>query len=202
MQDLAPLDWIGIGITAFLLAMGLLRGLWWQVIRFTSVVLSAIVARVFAGDGASLIGEMWSNLSPRVCQGFAWVGIFVLTLTAATLLGHLGQKMIDAMQLGFANRVAGGAMGALTGLSIHMALLLGISLLAPEPFVDRHIAGTYSEEVYQVVGDRWQVVLGADAAGELRTLFSGDEAHAAEPLREDGEEPEEPEPSDDSRSVR
>ena len=175
MQDLAPLDWIGLGITAFLLTMGLLRGLWWQVIRFASVVIAAIVARVFAADGAAWIAEVWPELSNRLAQGAAWVVIFVLTLTAATLLGHLGQKLIDAMQLGFANRLAGGAMGAITGVSIHMALLLGLSLLTPEPFVDRHIAGTYSEELYQVVGDRWQVVLGAEAAGELRALFTGDE---------------------------
>ena len=192
MQDLAPLDWIGIGITAFLLIMGLVRGLWWQVIRFTSVVLSAIVARIFAADGAAWISDAWPDMSSRLAHGAAWVGIFVLTLTAATVLGHLGQKLIDAMQLGFANRMAGGLMGALTGLSIHMAVLLGISLLAPEGFVNRHVAGTYSEDVYQVVGDRWQVVLGADTADELRDLLTGD----------DDSDPAPPEPDDDGPSVR
>jgi len=179
LQDLAPLDWIGIGITVFLLAIGLIRGLWWQVIRFTSVVLSAVVARIFAADGARWISETWPELSSRLAHGAAWVGLFVLTLTLATLLGHLGQKLIDAMQLGFANRLAGGFMGALTGLSIHMALLLGLSLLAPESFVQHYVAGTYSEEVYQVVGDRWQVVLGADTADELRSLFTGEETGPA-----------------------
>ena len=187
LQDLAPLDWIGIGITAFLLLIGVIRGLWWQVIRFTSVVLSAIVARVFADDGARWVSETWPELSSRLAHGAAWVGIFILTLTLATLLGHLGQKLIDAMQLGFANRMAGGFMGALTGLSIHMALLLGISLLAPEGFVQRHVAGTYSEDVYQVVGDRWQVVLGADTADELRALLTGeDKVPELQPAQEHG----------------
>lgn len=184
LQDMAWLDWVGLAITGLLLTMGLIRGLWWQLIRFMSIVLSAIVARLFAADGAAWIAEIWPELGPRLAHGAAWVSVFALTLTAATVLGHIGQKLIDAMQLGLANRLAGGAMGALTGLSIHMALLLSLSFIGTETFVSRNVAGTYSEDVYQAVGDRWQVVLGAEAAGELRRLLSGEDT----PPRPEGQD--------------
>ena len=173
IYEIAPLDWIGVGLTAFLLLMGLVRGLWWQVIRFTSVVLAAIIARLFAPEGSAWLSEVWPDLPARISQGAAWVGLFALTLTAATLLGQLGQRLIDAMKLGFANRLAGGVIGAATGFSIHMALLLALSLLGTQNFVSRHVAGTYSENVYQAVGDRWQVVLGAETANELKEFFIG-----------------------------
>lgn len=186
LQDMGWLDWVGLAITALLLTMGLIRGLWWQLIRFTSIVLSAVVARLFAADGAAWLVEVWPELGPRLSQGTAWVGVFALTLTLATVLGHIGQRLIDAMQLGLANRLAGGAMGALTGLSIHMALLLGLSFIGTEAFVTRNVAGTYSEEIYQAVGDRWQVVLGAEAAGELRRLLSGEDAQNQPKERDSG----------------
>ena len=191
-QQLAPVDWIGLGIVAVLLVMGLVRGLWWQVIRLLGVVVAFAVARLFGPDGAAWIGEVYPDWSPRLAHGLAWVVLFGLTLAAVSILGHLGQKLLTAMQLGPVNRLAGGVAGAATGVVVHLALLLGISLLTPEAFVREHVAGTYSERVYSFVGEGgMSVVLGAEAVQELQLLFDPDasEEEPEVPLLSDPAEP-------------
>ena len=174
LSQLAPLDLVGAVLVSALLALGAWRGLWWQVIRLAGVVLAVVAARLFAERGALWIGENWPDLPLRAAHGISWVGFFLLALGASSLLGLLGQRLLEIMQLGLLNRVAGGLLGAATGFLLHVALLMGLCQLAPPNFVETHVAGTVSENVVDVVGSRWRVVLGAEAAAEVdRLLGSG-----------------------------
>jgi len=166
-SSLAPLDMIGLGLILILVVLGLWRGLWWQVIRLIGVVFAVAVARIFSSEAATWIGESWPELSPRLTQGLAWFSIFLLALGAATLLGLLGQRILEVMQLGLVNRLGGGLAGAVTGLLLHLAALIAIVQLAPEPFVERHVIGTVSGRLVDMAGNRWRVVIGAEAAEEL-----------------------------------
>ena len=50
-------------------------------------------------------------------------------------------------------------------------LLVALCQLAPETFVGDSIAGTYSEKLVDTVGNRWRVVLGAEASEEVERVF-------------------------------
>ena len=171
--DLAALDIVGLVVLGLLVLLGLWRGLWWQVIRLVGVVAAVALARAFGAGLAEPIAERWPDVSSRLAYGIAWIGIFLVTMGAATLLGLLGTKLLAAMQLGLVNRVGGGVAGAVTGILIHVAVLVALVQLAPEEFVGRAVAGTYSEKLYDAVGSRWPVVINpsADAAAEVDLLL-------------------------------
>lgn len=171
LSSFAPLDWVGIVLVVLLVLMGLWRGMWWQIIRLAGLIAAVALARTFGADFSTWISRQWPDLSGRLAHGTAWVVIFLAALLVATLLGLFGQKLIEAMKLGTANRVGGGLIGALTGILIHLAVLVVICQLAPEAFVGRVMAGTYSEKLVETVGNRWPVVVDGEAAAEIERLL-------------------------------
>jgi len=86
---------------------------------------AALVAR-------DLLSEVWA---PPVAFAVLFVGIVV----AANLLGRLAELLARAILLGWLNRVAGVAVGALKG-----AALLGFGLLAAEQLV---VSPTFTERL-------------------------------------------------------
>ncbi len=170
---LAPLDLLGLALVALLVILGTVRGLWWQAIRLAGIVLAVVCARILVDPAAGLLRSYWPELSLRASHGIAWTSTFVLVLAAAALFGLLGQRMLEVLQLGLANRVAGAFAGALTGLLAHLAVLVVVCQLAPEPFVGRHVAGSLSGRLYQRFVGRWPVVLGAEGASELKRVLAG-----------------------------
>ena len=180
LSSLAPLDMLGLGLVLLLLLLGVWRGLWWQVIRLVGLVIAVGVARVLAPEASAWILENSSDLSPRVAHGVAWGAIFMLTLGAATILGMLGQRLLEAMKLGVLNRAGGALAGAVTGVVVHLAILVALSQLAPEEFVSKHIGGTYSSELLDRAGSQWRVALGAEAASEVDRLI-GDGLKRSQP---------------------
>ena len=179
--ELAGLDMVGLGLVGVAVILGLARGLWWQLIRLAGIVAAIVFARTFSEEGAAWIAERWPEISPRLAQGGAWIGLFLAAMIAATLLGMVGHRLLEAMQLGLANRLGGGLLGAATGVIMHLALIVGLVQLAPTSFVEKTVAGTYSEQLYQVAEDRWQGVLNPVAAAEVKRLFGADDEDEATP---------------------
>lgn len=162
---------VGAGLLAVFLLLGFWRGLWWQVIRLVGLFAAVVVARTMSPRVSPMLQEQWTDLEPRLANGIAWFAVFLLALLAATLLGVLGRKLLEAMQLGLADRMGGALVGAVTGLGIHVALLVVLCQLGTEAFVGRTIGGTASEHIVDAVGTRWPVVLGKDAGEELDSLL-------------------------------
>ncbi len=171
VRDLAPLDLVGLGLIAILVGLGIWRGLWWQVIRLAGVLFAVVLARSFAGDLGTRIHGLWPELSTRLAFGVAWFGVFVVAMTVAAAVGLLGNKLLDILHLGLANRLGGGAVGAATGLALHAAALAILCQLAPEPFVGRVVAGTFSEKLVDAVGQRVHVLVDGQAAREIQRLL-------------------------------
>lgn len=187
----APLDLVGLGLVTLLLLLGLYRGLWWQVMRLVGVTLSVLAARAAGSPLAARLQALFPDLQPRTAHGLAWGTLFLLALLTCALLGLLGQRMLEAMKLDLANRLAGGLAGALTGFCAHVVLVVLVCQLAPPRLLGRYVVGTYSERVYSALGVRWSVVLAADAAQEV------DSALEQAPRRPPGRyrSPKEPAPS-------
>lgn len=186
LANLAPIDLVGLGLVAALVLLGLWRGLWWQVIRLLGVVFAVAMARVFSPSAGTWIQDTWPDLPARLANGASWVSVFLVALAAASLIGLLGQRLLEVMQLGIVNRLGGGFFGALTGLLVHLALLVVLCQLAPEGFLAKHVSGTYSERLVQQAGQNWRVVLGAEAADELERALERIGAGEGEPAAPSG----------------
>ena len=170
-MELSWIDLVGGGLVLAFLVLGFVRGLWWQVIRAIGLVAAVLVARAASPQVAPWIADRWPDLTPRLVNGIAWFGLFLLAMIAATLLGVLGRKLLEAMQLGLADRLGGAAVGAATGLLLHVALLVVLCQLATEDYLARTLQGTTSEQIVDVVGARWPVVLGKEAGAEVGDMF-------------------------------
>lgn len=169
LAGLSTLDRVGLGLLAVFLVLGALRGLWWQVIRFVGLLGAAVLARCVAPRWSPTFSDT-SGLPPVVAQGLVWFSLFVFGLLAASLLGLVGKKSLDAMQLGAVDRFGGALAGAITGLLLHAALLLGLSYLGPQPWTAEQLRGSRSQTLLRLVSTRLPVLLDRDsvAAREIR----------------------------------
>lgn len=177
----APLDVVGLALVVILLGLGLYRGLWWQVIRLLGITISVVVARTLGTRLAERVAVLLPDVTPRTANGIAWATLFLTSLLACALLGLLGQRMLEAMKLDLANRLAGACAGAATGFCAHVVLIVLVVQLAPAPLLGRYVAGTYSERVYAALGLRWPVVMAADAAHEVDQVLEQSPKHVHTP---------------------
>jgi uncharacterized membrane protein required for colicin V production len=141
--SLAWIDWIAVGLLFSFLGLGILRGLWWQVVRLAGLAASGALAWTFAGGwGAKLENSL--EISNQVAVGAVWLGLFLAGIVITALLGTLGKKSLAAMQLGLMDRAGGALAGLITGLFLHAGLLVGLSYLAPKAWAARILEDTYS----------------------------------------------------------
>lgn len=165
------LDLIGLVLVVVLFVLGAVRGLWWQVIRLVGVTLSVCVARAFGARLAERVLVFFPELTPRSAHGIGWGVLFLLALLAFALLGLLGQRMLEAMKLDLANRLGGALAGALTGLCLHVAVVVLLVQLATPSWLGRHASGSYSEHIYTSLGLRRPVVMASEAVHEVEQIY-------------------------------
>lgn len=145
-------DYVGLGLTSVFLALGFLRGLWWQVIRLLGLAAAVIVAR-WVGPvwGESIHG--WSDMPADVAVGLGWTSAFLITLIASALLGMIGNRTIKAMKLSLLNRVSGALAGFTTGLLLHCAGVWGCSGFASAAWREEVLAQTWTRSAITHLAD-------------------------------------------------
>lgn len=131
LKELPWVDQVGLVLVTLFALLGVWRGLWWQVIRLAGVVLAVGLARGltprFKGPVAEALG-----VGPDLASGIVWLVLFVAGIVAATLLGMIGKRALEGMQLGLVDRFGGLLAGGLTGLMLHAAVLVVISSLGSD----------------------------------------------------------------------
>ena len=163
--DLGTLPWIdkvAVVLLALFLVLGFWRGLWWQVIRMVGFVGAFAAARLFSPELEPALTSTFSITDERFSQGLAWLLIFLVSLVVALLLGTLGKKLLESLQLGLVDRVTGALAGALTALLIHSALLAAMSLLAPADWLAESLEGSWSANLLELLGDELPVIVDGD----------------------------------------
>jgi len=173
--QLSWIDWVGAIMGGLFLLLGLLRGLWWQVIRLIGLLASAMLARTFSAPWGEALRES-SDLSSEVATGVVWVGLFVLGIAITALVGTLGKKSLEAMQLGLADRFGGALAGLATGMLLHVAWLVVLAHLGPQPWTAEALEGTYSRTLLQTATTRYSVLTQSEtlAADSLFTWLGTD----------------------------
>ena len=155
--ELSVIDWIGLGIGGLFALLGFIRGLWWQVIRLVGLMASVALARTFSASWGEALHQS-SDLSVGVATGAVWLGLFLCGIILTAVLGTLGKKSLQAMQLGLADRVGGLLVGLATGVLIHLSWLVVFAHLGPQPWTAEQLQETYSRSVLQTVTTRYPVL--------------------------------------------
>ena len=156
-SNLHWLDLVGLSIGALFMALGLWRGLWWQVVRLLGLGAAVGVARwvgpVWGEDMAQ-----WAGLNATVAAGLGWFCAFLLTLIGAAFLGLVGSSTIEVMKLSLVNRFFGAVAGLVTGALLYAALAMVGSLFASQEWREATFSSTYSGQLVETLTDRWPVL--------------------------------------------
>lgn len=165
--DLPWVDIVGLSISGLFILLGLWRGLWWQVIRFLGVVAAIGVARVLTPRFLPTVEEALPEMKEGLSEGILWFLLFIGGLIVASLLGMLGKKALEAMQLGLMDRAGGAVAGAFTGVLLHGAFLVGLVTIAPTDYSQKTLAGSGSEVLLEVLGKNAHIIMDVNAAERL-----------------------------------
>ncbi len=162
------LDVMGLAIVLLFTVLGIRRGLWWQLVRLLGLVCALTVARAAAPSLADRIHAL-TDFGSRVSGGVAWSAIFVAGILAVGLIGRIGRASLEAVQLGWLDRLGGAVAGAASGAVLYTGLLLCMCQVLPESFLHESLRGSRSERVLAAVERGAPVLLDARAADSVRT---------------------------------
>jgi len=123
------LDIALIAIVLFSIGAGVWKGLVREILNIVGVLAAILLSLMLA----SSLAPRLSSILPYDTSGYAesLILIFVVTLIAATVIGHLLTKVIEAVKLGGLNRALGGVFGLVRGVLIGLFLVLGLALFLP-----------------------------------------------------------------------
>ena len=165
--ELPWVDIVGLALTGLFVLLGVWRGLWWQVIRFLGVVAAIGVARTLTPRFAPTLKETFADFNPGLVEGILWFLLFLGGLLVASLLGMLGKKTLEAMQLGLIDRAGGAVAGALTGILLHGAFLVGMVTVTTQEWSRGTLDGSGSEKLLEVLGKNAHLIMDVQAAERL-----------------------------------
>lgn len=120
------LDWIFGGVLLVSLALGVWRGLVYEVLSVVNWIAAFILAQWLAPDVAQKLPMTGAAEAVRYAAGFALV--FVLSVFAGSLLAKLFQKLFAAVGLQPADRALGAAFGLVRGVVLVLAATVVISM--------------------------------------------------------------------------
>lgn len=123
---MTALDFAVIGVLVLSIAWGVWRGLVREVISLAGWVAAFLVANYLAEPLANALPGSIANPDLRVIVAF--VAIFVVTLTLATLVALMVSKALRASGLAGLDRTLGGLFGVGRGLLIAVAFAIGAGL--------------------------------------------------------------------------
>ena len=164
--NLPWIDQVGLVLVIVFFLLGIWRGLWWQVIRLIGVIGAVAVARGLTPRFTPTVEEAF-ELSAALASGLVWFVLFVCGLIVASLLGLIGKRALEAMQLGLLDRVGGGMAGALTGFILHSALLVLLTALGTQEWTTDTLAGSRSAVVLNNLTHKFPVLVDTQAAERI-----------------------------------
>jgi membrane protein required for colicin V production len=183
-------------LLGILVVIGLLKGLARLLIGIAALVAAFVLAAQFHQDLA--VKLTWFEWSDNVLKLVAYLMIFIGIMLAGGLVAWLARKVLKAAMLGWADRLAGGALGLVAAILV--AALLVLPLVAYSPFgeralrdsrlapyvtavadmaralVPKELSDSYNrkvEDLRQYWRERWQAT---PEALEVRRLTPGDVA--------------------------
>ena len=117
---MATLDWVFAAILLLSMALGLWRGLVFEVLSLAGWLASFVLAQWWAPEVAAWLPlGQWS---PPLRYAAGFVVVLIGALVVAALLARLARKLIEAVGLRPVDRILGAAFGLLRGFVIVLAV--------------------------------------------------------------------------------
>ncbi|MEQ9463097.1 MAG: CvpA family protein [Haliea sp.] len=122
-------DWVVVAIVGLSMLVSLLRGFTREALSLLGWIAAFVIAYVFAGEVASRMSGLISNITARYIA--AWLLLLVGVLLLAGLLSMLVTQLVRATGLGMLDRLLGTIFGFARGVIIVLVLVFLIRELLP-----------------------------------------------------------------------
>ena len=122
-------DWTIISVLGLSVLLSLWRGFVREAISLAGWIAAFVVANMFVGQVADLLGQWIANVTGRYVAAFAL--LLAGTLVVAGLLARLGARAVKATGLTLLDRLLGTAFGTARGLIIVLVVVYLLRQLAP-----------------------------------------------------------------------
>jgi membrane protein required for colicin V production len=142
------LDILIMGILGLTTVCGLWKGMIRQIVILTGVICGYIISLKLHVPMARILPR---NVDPGAAAIISFIIIFIACTITASVLGALADRILKTAGLGWANRFAGGLLGAVKGFIIVAVIV--ISLLAFVP-ADSNVIRTSATLPYIASGIR------------------------------------------------
>jgi membrane protein required for colicin V production len=126
LPALGWVDWVLAAALALSIAVGLWRGLVFEVLSLLGWVAAYVAAQAFAAVVAPLLPV--GNLGSGVNQGAAFAVVFIVALVAWALASRLLRRVLHATPLQAIDRVLGAGFGLLRGAVLLLAVATVVAL--------------------------------------------------------------------------
>lgn len=123
---MSPLDIAIVAVLVLSIAWGILRGFVREILSLAGWVLAFLAANAVAAQLGELLPASWARAEVRVL--IAFVVVFVLVLSATTLVALLISKLFKRAGLGGVDRTLGGIFGLARGVLILVAVTIAAGL--------------------------------------------------------------------------
>ncbi len=141
MESATAIDAAVVFICVICALLGFWTGFVWQIVRLVSWLFAVWGAGLFYTPVARMIGF---GLGKEVRQFIAFIALFAIILLTCYLIAHLISKMVEALQLSLADRIAGGFLGVFKGLCLCGVISLAVlHFLNPESALSQMFARSY-----------------------------------------------------------
>ncbi len=188
--DLPWIDQVAILVLVVFAVLGLVRGLWWQVVRLLGIVAAVALARSLSPRFTPSFRQALPEVSDSMAQGIVWFVLFLGGMVIASLLGLVGKRALETMQLGLVDRVGGFFAGAMSGALLHAVMLVVMIAFATPAWSQRNLRGTRSAFLLDALVHKTHLMVDAEAAERMRPVTArAGEGRRARTERVHDEEP-------------
>jgi membrane protein required for colicin V production len=151
-------------LLGLLVLLGLAKGLARLLIGMAALVAAFLLAAQFHHLVAAKL--TWIDVPDNILKLVAYLLIFFGTLIAGGVVGWLARKLLKAAMLGWADRLAGGAVGLVAAVLV--AALLVLPLVAYSPFAERALRDSTLAPYVTAVADMARALVPEELSDNYR----------------------------------
>jgi membrane protein required for colicin V production len=122
------LDMMLLGILGLTTVCGLWKGMIRQIVILAGVICGYIISSKFYAPAARILPK---NVEAGTAKIISFILIFIVCIIAASVLGTLVDRILKTTGLGWANRFAGGVLGAVKGCIIVAVIVIALMAFVP-----------------------------------------------------------------------
>jgi membrane protein required for colicin V production len=137
-----PVDWVIVAILAVSIVSAFVHGFFVEIFSLAGLIAGVLIACVYYTQVATFLDRFIS--SATIAGAIAFVLVALAVMITASLIGRLLRSVFRRVGLGWMDRLAGGAFGAVKGyLLVMLAVTAMLAFFPQQPWLERSQLAPY-----------------------------------------------------------